>query len=68
MEPEHSLVLITAVFAWRVISDTSSLPASGDVVISTHTLPGCEKGVSLALWADKAIEKFLGIFFVDVHA
>jgi hypothetical protein len=68
-------VLVTAILAWWIASDPSSLAARGflegdtDVVVTAHRLIGRECFTrDLALWADKSVKQLLGIFFVNVDA
>lgn len=73
--PERLLVFIGAVFAWGIIADASSLAACiripeelANITESTHTLPGGKKCLCLALWADEAVQKLLGVGNIDIEA
>ena len=58
-------MLLTAVLAWWIIIDSSSLATLVNVVITAHALPSGELLISFALGADEAVEKFLSI--VDIN-
>lgn len=73
--PERLLMFVGAVLAWGIIADASSLAAwigileeLANIAESTHALPGGKECLCLALWADEAVKKLLGVGDIDIQA